>query len=221
MLERDLDDRLTGERRLAGQQFVADHARGVEIGRRDGAEPLRLLGRHVERCAEHRVRVGDPDAGRTGTGDAEVRDRDPAVVTEHQVRRLDVPVRHALQVGGVQRVQGLPGDVQHLLGGERPALRADLVERPALDELHHDVRDHLAGLDPALAVVVDVDDPGVAERGEDHGLPAEPRREPDVVEQRRKQHLHRDLPSEHAVVGPPDLAHAAPADPLGQRVTVP
>ncbi|MCX5149692.1 hypothetical protein OHB36_23420 [Streptomyces sp. NBC_00320] len=221
MLERDLDDRFTGERRFSGEQFEADHTHGVQVGRGDGAEPLRLFGSHVQRRPEDRVRVGDPGARRAGTGDAEVGDRHPAVLAQHQVRRLDVAVRDPLEVRGVQRVQGLAGDVERLLDGERPGLRADLGQRPSLDEIHDDVRDLLTGFDPALAVVVHVDDARVAERGEDRGLAAKARGERGVVEQRGQQDLHRDLPSEHVVVGAPDLAHAATADPLGQCVPVP
>nr|WP_232247435.1 hypothetical protein [Kitasatospora azatica] len=104
---------------------------------------------------------------------------------------------------------------------ELPVLLADLVQRPAVHQLHHDVRDPRVRIGLVLAVVVDVHDAGVAERGEHLGLAPEPRGEGGVVQQRRQQDLDRHVPFEHAVDGPPDLAHPAAAESFGQRVTAP
>src|SRR5690606_6198571 len=87
-----------------------------------------------------------------------------------------------------------------------------LVQRLAVDALHDQVAHLAAVIDRAGAVVVDVDDPRVAQRRHGPGLVAEAGLETRILHQGGQQDLDRDLPAEDDVLGAPHLAHAAAAE---------
>ena len=155
------------ERRLAGQHLVDQDAQRVQVGLvADLGGPADLLGGHVG------GRPQGPPGGRQGggvevLGDPEVGQLDLALAGDHQVRRLEVAVDHAVLVRVVQRVADLDGQVDHLAPGERPALLEDVVEGHPVDVLHREVRGPLVPAEGQEA-----DDVGVAELLEDLGLAA-------------------------------------------------
>jgi hypothetical protein len=156
------------ERRLAGQHLVDQDAERVEVGLvADLGGPSDLLGRHIG------GRPQGPPGGGQGRGvevlgDPEVGQLDLALCGDHQVRRLEVAVDHALLVRVVQRVADLDGQVDHLAPGERAALAEDVVEGHPVDVLHREIRG------PAVPPEgQEADDVGVAELLEDRGLATE------------------------------------------------
>lgn len=72
-------------------------------------------------------------------GEAEVGEDDPAVVADHDVVRLDVPVQHAHRVRGDQRLRDRQRDLRRLLGRQY-ALVHQVGQIPAFDQLHDDQR---------------------------------------------------------------------------------
>ncbi len=89
--------------------------------------------------------------------------------------------------------------------GSLPRSPSRLASEVALEQLHHDVRRAVVG----RAVVVDLDDPGVADRRRGLGLVEEALHELRVGRQLRAQHLHGRRAAEHRVLGAEHRAHAA------------
>jgi hypothetical protein len=175
-----------------------------------------LLGRHVQRGAEHHAGLGQPRrvalAGRAHVlRDAEVHDLDEVLVLAAQqehVLRLHVAVDDALGVRGAQRRRDLLRDQQDALLGQRALAQQALGERLALEELHHHERPAVAG----GAEVGDVDDVLVADRGGEPRLLLEPRDDLILARVLVEQDLDRDALADQRVGGLVDRAHAALAD---------
>jgi hypothetical protein len=110
-------------------------------------------------------------------------------------------------VGLGQRRGGLGDQVHRARRRQRAALRHQLLQRGAVEQLHREVRQAVVG----DAVVEDADGVGVGERRGGGGLALEPRGGGGVgvVE---PQDLHRDVALERAVPRAPHLAHAADGD---------
>jgi hypothetical protein len=197
------------EGQAAGEHLVEDDAERVEVGRRGRLLPQRLLGRHVLRRAEHGALGGERGLLHQA-GEAEVEDLDEvlaaAAIEEVDVVGLEVAVDDAEVVGAGERGADLLEDVGDARDGDRPA-GDDLVERDAVEELHHQVGHPVVG----LAVVVDVDDVRVVDAVRRARLAEEPR--PQVVGVLpRKEDLDRHDPVDQEVPGPVDDAHAARAE---------
>ena len=122
-------------RKLAGQQFVQDDAKTVDVGPVIDALALDLFGTHVSQSAERDGPTLSPVVGRTG--DAEIGQQRPAVAVDQDVARLDVPVDEALPVGVGQRLGDLGDQADGFLRG-RAALGDAVGQTAALDELGHD-----------------------------------------------------------------------------------
>ena len=172
----------------AGEQFVQDDAQGVDVGAGvDGVGlAAELLGGGVGEGAGELALAGDGGGGsgarRDGTvgvgrvvelGDAEVDDARAAVGVDEDVGGLEVAVDDAPLVGVVHGVDDLQEELDD--GGDAGPWRevrerlAPLVERAALDVLHH--QREATALDGHA--VVHGDDVGVAELRGDLGLALE------------------------------------------------
>ena len=109
----------------------------------------------------------------------------------------------ALRVGGAQPVRDLRAEVERA-AQRQPSPREQRVERRAVEELGHDVRETALDAD-----VEDRDDVGMVECGRSPSLLLESAQAIGVVGHLGRQHLDRDLAIEALVVGAVDLAHAA------------
>ncbi len=173
-----LEAPLSAERGLAGEHLVEHDPEAEDVGAVIHRVARGLLGRAVaDRPA------GDADLGQRLAAcglrvivlgpigqhlrEAEVQDLGLAGGRHHDVRGLDVAVDDAGRVGDGQGVGDLDGDGQRRKGDEGTAVQ-QLLERVALDELHHDVDEPVL-----LAHVVDRADVGVLEGRAQAGLPFE------------------------------------------------
>ena len=100
-----------GERRIASDHLVQDHADAPDVGAVIHVLAAHLFGRHVSDRAEHDAGLRPRDArvaagGHVGSdcnlGEAEVEQLHEAVRTQHDVFRLDVAMYEAGAVGGVE-----------------------------------------------------------------------------------------------------------------------
>ena len=97
-------------------------------------------------CVARAVSVGEfiasPDTGRAlrrhRLGQTEVEHFDRAVVTQLDIRGLEIAVDDAVLVRGLERLGDLPGDGHQFRPGHR--LPRKLRQIRALHELHRDVR---------------------------------------------------------------------------------
>ena len=124
------------ERQPAGQQVVHHHAQRIDVGAVIERVLLHLLRRHVGRRADRR------DLGRVAAGDqrgAEVGDFHVGLAGVQDVRRLQVAVGDSHLVREIERAGALEDHLHHALDGQQALRVAVLLQRPAVDELHHDV----------------------------------------------------------------------------------
>jgi hypothetical protein len=141
----------------------------------------------------------------------EVHHAHAAVLSEQHVRRLEVPVHEAGDMGGVKALRGGSEHLQHLRQFV-PALGQPFPQRAAGDELHDDER---------LPVARD----HVEHR--QHVRMAEPSHRPRLADDLRLgaiaaaiQELERDGALELHVEAAPHLAHPALADPFDDHVAI-
>ena len=152
-------------------------------------------------------------AGREGAGDAEVRQPDPAVAPDEQVRRLDVAVDEASAVGCREGPRRRRGDLDCNRRVQRSALVDDVGDARAVDELHDD--------EPLVAVDIGVEDRrdvGVRRGSRRAGPPTRTGARGPRPRRARGEELDRDEPLETQVARAPDGRHAARADLLDQLV---
>jgi hypothetical protein len=186
---------------LSGEHLVEHDPQRPDVG--PMVEPLSpgLLGRHVGHRAECRPALGQRDAPRE-LGQPEVHDLGPAVLGDHDVGALDVPVDDAARVGLAQSRGDLGGDVQGFGGLER-APSDPVPQGLALDVLHGD-----EGALVAFPGLVDDADIGMGERRRGLGLPQEPLFEIGQLRKLRRQELEGHRALELEVLGLVDNPHA-------------
>ena len=197
------------ERPFAGQQLEGDHRERVAVARGGGALSAGLLRRQVAGGAEDRARFGErAEIGRAR--DSEVRDLDPFVAVQQQIRRLDVAMDDPMGVGRIERRRGLVEPVERAADGLRPLALEAIGQRSPGEVLHHDVG--------APAVLADVEDRdcarGVRQSGDGERLTREAAADRIVVGETAREQLDRDDAREVGVLGPVNLAHAPACDQL-------
>ena len=193
------------ERQPAGEQVVHHHAHRVDVGAVVERMLLHLLRRHVGGRADRR------DLRRVAAGDqrgAEVGDLHVGLAGVEDVGRLDVAVRDAHLVRELERARALEDDLDHLVDRQQVLRRAELLQRAAVDVLHHDVVQRLVG-----DRVVDLADVRVLQLAGERGLGDEQLAVElaalRVVEQRRGDQLDRDVALGERVVAEVDLGGRA------------
>ncbi len=206
--------RLRIERQRTGQQFIKQHAQRIDI--RAGVDilraHLRLLGAHVLRRADKLALLGvqRPFGQRLseGLGDAEVDNLHDGFITLHgdqNVRRLHVAVDDALLVRIFERLANLVNDVQC---AHRRQTVLDLgAQVAAVHVLHGDV-DVL----PGAADIVDGDDVGMAQGGDDAAFLHEALEEIPRIVLIGVEALEHDLAMQGLLNGEKNGRHSAPAN---------
>ena len=140
-------------------------------------------------------------------GNAEVENLQPAMLIDHEVGRLDVPMNDAGFVRVLQTGAQLHHQPELLRDRHRLAALDLLGQGLAPDVLHHDERRALE-----LAGVVDVDDVGMVQRGERPGLTGKPLAQIARIEVGEQQ-LERDEPVGVGVGIASQVERAHPAGP--------
>ncbi len=197
-----------GERLLAGQQLVEDHARGKEVRPAVDGLAHELLGRHVARGAEHHAGLGEVRG--LEPRNAEIGDLRGAVGEDDDVGRLDVAVDHAVLVRVLERLEQLAHDAHDVVHREALVRLEVALQLAPLHELHRDVV--RAGV---LAEIVDPDDVRVGEPARRLGLAAEARElllRVLALQVLGADRLERDDPIDHRVVALVHDPHRALAE---------
>ena len=206
---------LRGPRQPPGQQPVEQQAQGVHVGGGDDRVAVEPLRRQVRRRPQDvGVLLAVALAGHRR--ETEV-DHLRAARGEHHVARLHVAVHQPVGVRRGERGGHLRADAQRHLHRQVAALEP-FVQRAAVQQLHHDVRDEVALGVLGLAVVVDARDVRVGEPGRRPRLGERAPPRVGVAGVLGRQQLHRHLTIEHLVIGAPDHAHAARAEDAPEAV---
>ncbi len=124
-----------------------------------------------------------------------------------------------MPVAEVQRRRRIGHDLHRPARRQRPLGLDDVPQRPAVDVLHHDVRQRpVLGL--GLAGVVDRHDRRVVQRCGVLRLAAEPQLERGVAGEVGAQDLYRHVPAQAGVAAAVHLGHTAVAESLTELVAV-
>jgi hypothetical protein len=196
----------------ARDHLVENHAERVDVG--GGADVSlahALLGRHVKRRAEQRagarfVHLFEPLAFELRDTEVEHLDlpspQAMRIGDEKEIVGLEIAVHHVAGMGCGEGFRGLAPPVDSVVDGQRPA-RQYLLERLALEVLHHDV--WRAVLEHAQ--VVDIDDVGVADGVGRARLGDEAADHLGIGGIARRQHLDRGVASDARMHRQIDLSH--------------
>ena len=196
----------SGVGRLSSEQLVQDAAQTVHVA--PGVErsvAQGLLRAHVLGGPYPNAPVREPLAAPTAAhrqGDPEVRDHRLAFM-EQDVLRLDIPMDHAVRVRVVEGRGGVPSDADRLLDWKQLLAVEPLAQGFALHVRHHVEEEPIR-----LARVVQREDVGVIQLGDDLDLAEKPVGS-DGGCQLGPEDLHRDLAVVLHVVGQIDRRHAA------------
>ena len=207
LLHRRRDDR-----KLAGDEIEEHHADAVEIALDRRLLTAEDLGRQIERCPDETAGAGE------GLARPEVHEDDAAAGLAHDVLSLDVAVQQPGAVYRRERGADIQSDECCLAGTELAAIRDELLERLAPNELGPETDATVV-----LLGAIDLDDVLMAEPGQTPGLlhhhePAPRPRRPGLVDMKQ---LQRDVAVELGVPRAKDVAGAALADELEEDETPP
>jgi hypothetical protein len=213
-------DVLSFERTLPREHLVEHAPERPDVAPLVGRLPLRLFRCHVCGGAENDARLRHRGR-RDRRGLRDVRGnagglqclRQPkieylhhAIVTDLDIRRLQIAMDDALLVRRCDRLRDLPRDGQCVV--ERDcAARDTLCEVLTLDELQNNGHDAVR-----LFKTVDAADVGVVQRGEDFRLSLKTSEPVSVCGQSRREDLDGDLTFQLGVGRPIHLAHTAFTD---------
>ena len=213
VLDGHRDGRLAVVGRVAGEHLIHDHAQRVEVGAEVDPVALGLLGRDIV----HRAQgfPGESGLGRGHPGNAEVGHLDAAVLENHDVVGLDVPVDDPAAVGMLQCLGDLGGKVQRFPPVEDALLLHVLLQGDTVDELHDDIV-HIV----RMGHVVDIDDIGMREHGDGLGLGMEAAAKLRILRQLVLEDLDGHQPVEPVTPRLIHHGHAAGSDHFQNLVAV-
>ena len=149
---------IAAEGQFAGEQFVQDDAKTVDIAAAIDAVSLapRLFRRHVRRRAQHLTLRRHGDLTGLALGQAEVHQVRHVPLVQHDVGRFDIAVDDAALVGVLQGVRH-GGKEGGGLGRRRPPRRQQVRQRASVNEIADK-----KGQSLVLADLVDRHDGGVS-----------------------------------------------------------
>src|SRR5438876_3251902 len=205
-LMNDLEQRRGGifaiEGHHAGEQFVEHDAAGKDIGAAIHHLGVDLLGRHVSDGADNLAGAGHGIVA--NAGDAEIHDLAIAVAQHHEIGGLDVAMDDAAAVRVSQAIAGLHDVSQLFYDGDLPVAGDDLIERLAVEELHHQI-----GIALMIAQVIDDDDVGVLQHAGGFGLTVEALEQVGILGKAAGHHLDGDDALDEVIHRLVHDAHAA------------
>jgi hypothetical protein len=190
-------------RKLPGDEFEQHHPQRIHIAAPIQRQPVGLLRRHIRRRAD------DHAAGQLAAqhaGDAEVAQVGVAVFIQHDVAGLQIAVDDALLVRVIQRQRHLTQRLFQLihLGLAAPD---ELLQAAPGQIAHDDIGQALV-----LAVIVDGQDVGMFQVGDDIHLALETFVKAGVVQQMTRQHFDGNRAVHRLLAGAVHRRHAAPPD---------
>ena len=109
----------------------------VDVAGEVGLVALGLFGADIMDAA-HRLAAGKLVLSAGDAGNAEVHHPQLAVVQQHDVLGLDVPVHHAVVVGVIQRFQDLGDEVHRLPAGQLAAALVQILPQGHAVHIFHD-----------------------------------------------------------------------------------
>ncbi len=160
----------------------------------------RLLGRHVGRCTQYLALQRHGNLAGIALGQAKIHDARCAVLVDHDIRRLDVPVHDAKRVSVLQGV-GHGRDQAGCLAKPGPPRRQKVGQGHAVHEIAHQVGDAVL-----LGNPMNRDDRRVPQLGYAAGLPQKAGQVLGPSEVPRARHLERHDAVQLRVTG---LVHRA------------
>ena len=199
-----------GERMASAGEFIEQHAQSPDIRLHAGLAGDELLWRHVadsaaargvglgHRCVTVHGRFGGVESSFLGVqppGEAEVENLHQAAVGKHHILRLQVAVKDAQRVRGLETVGDLNADRQHKLNAGRAALDEKVQGLPR-HKLHDDV-----GFFAGFAYLVDGADVRVLDCGSQARLAQDRGAHLGQGKQAAAQDLEHHGPGEQSVVG--------------------
>src|SRR5690348_11523606 len=121
--------------RSARQHLEHDHSEAVEIAARIECLCVTLLRTHVVRGAEDHAGVRDIERKRRILGESEIDERDRAILTQHDVSRLQIAMEHPGRMYGGECLRHRHRKAQRLPRAERAAhAAAQIPERKILHD---------------------------------------------------------------------------------------
>ena len=207
-----------GHRRLpvvgrpSREHFIHHNAQRVQVGSGIHLRALRLLRGNIVDGAQRLP--GQGILRGIEPGNAKIGHLDAAVLENHNIVGLDVPVDNPPRMGVLQRLGDLGGKMQRLPPVEGAPLLHILFESQAVNELHHDIVRI-----PGMVHVVHRYNIGMGQHGHRLALRMEPAAEVLVPAELLLEDFHRHKAVEPVTSGPIDHGHAAPADLLEYLIT--
>jgi hypothetical protein len=165
-----------------------------------------------QRRSKRRTDAGVPVGSKSQSGSTFNKHLDLTFGIQLDIRRFEVAVDHTFLVRGLQRVGQLPRQLQRFVNRNPPpaeSLRQVLTQRQLHGEEAHAV---------VLLQPVDHRNVGVAQRGQQLGLPLEAGQPLGILRKGGRQDLDRDLSGQRLVDRPPDHTHPTLADLLDEAV---
>ncbi|MEO6800159.1 MAG: hypothetical protein ABI178_09500 [Rhodanobacter sp.] len=193
---------------MAAQQLVKDRAESVDIRRRGQVTASRGedFRSHITRRADHRIDASQRTVDRQPPCKPEIRDQRLIGGIEHDIRRFQIAMEHAVTVGVSDRA-GDQGNESRALAELSLQRRNALGQVAAFGELHAEVRKPGVGAD-----LVDRQDTRVIEAGHQLGLAAKTVERIPRFQPPGQQHLQRDLAVEIGLPGAIDDADTTTVD---------